>query len=180
MSLCECGCGEETTVSKHNKPSIGAIKGQPFRFKRGHRNRHCPIIIPHSQRHSVDSTTGCWNWLLSKTTAGYGIERIKNKFVMAHRRYYEEQYGAIPYGLQLDHLCRNRGCVNPEHLEPVTNAVNTRRGCNIVINHAIAAQIRKLYGENDLGYRALGKKIGISPHIVRHVVSGHTWNTPGE
>ena len=48
--------------------------------------------------------------------------------VLAHRVYYERHVGPVPEGLELDHLCRNPGCVNPEHLEPVTHAENIRRG----------------------------------------------------
>ena len=68
--------------------------------------------------------SGCWRWLGHIALNGYG--RINMK--MAHRFVYERLVGPIPSGLTLDHLCRNRDCVNPDHLEPVTSAVNTMRG----------------------------------------------------
>lgn len=72
--------------------------------------------------------TGCWEWLTGKDGNGYGVRRWKGRRLMAHRVMYEELVGSIPEGLQLDHLCRNTSCVNPLHLEPVTNQENTKRG----------------------------------------------------
>lgn len=70
-----------------------------------------------------DRDTGCWLWLGYIDPGGYG------RFCRtgAHRWAYERLVGPIPEGLQIDHLCRVRHCVNPAHLEPVTPAVNTRR-----------------------------------------------------
>ena len=75
---------------------------------------------------------GCWIWLGRLDRHGYGRYRLKkNKSTGAHRAVYQRLHGAIPPGLDLDHLCRVTACVNPDHLEPVTRAENLRRGLRI-------------------------------------------------
>lgn len=71
----------------------------------------------------------CWLWTAGKDVGGYGIFRVSTASQKkAHRVSYVMLVGAIPDGLQLDHLCRVRHCVRPDHLEPVTGAENCRRG----------------------------------------------------
>lgn len=76
----------------------------------------------------VKKTDTCWIWVGYHNEAGYGMINIKNKPYRAHRLAYEMLVGPIPEGLHIDHLCRVRDCVNPAHMEPVTNLENTRRG----------------------------------------------------
>jgi hypothetical protein len=70
----------------------------------------------------------CWTWIAHKDKDGYARFQVNRKARRAYRWSYEYHIGPIPDGLVLDHLCRNRACVNPWHLEPVTNLVNIQRG----------------------------------------------------
>jgi hypothetical protein len=75
----------------------------------------------------VNWETGCWEWSASRDSSGYGSIKVNGSWRGAHRIAYELIEGPIPAGLQLDHLCRVRHCVNPAHLEPVTPRENTMR-----------------------------------------------------
>jgi hypothetical protein len=70
----------------------------------------------------------CWLWTGARSGAGYGHRRVGGHYVDTHRFAYELLIGPIPAGLELDHLCRIRLCVNINHLEPVTRQVNIQRG----------------------------------------------------
>ena len=72
--------------------------------------------------------SGCWIWTAHCNNMGYGMLGVGRNMKLAHRMTYELTYGQIPKGLDLDHLCRVRCCVNPAHLEPVTRLENVRRG----------------------------------------------------
>lgn len=77
----------------------------------------------------VNRETGCWEWARAITrSTGYGTLRIRGKNHSAHRWVYENLVGPVPRELTLDHLCRNRACVRPAHLEVVTMKENIRRG----------------------------------------------------
>lgn len=77
-----------------------------------------------------EPNTGCWLWLSGYDRDGYAMffHTRRGNSPRATRFIYQELVGPIPKGLVLDHLCRNRGCVNPAHLEPVTNRENIMRG----------------------------------------------------
>lgn len=72
-------------------------------------------------------TDTCWIWIRALNWQGYGCVWWGGKVKSAHRVIYELLIGEIPTGLTLDHLCKNKACVNPAHLEPVTMAVNVLR-----------------------------------------------------
>jgi len=84
----------------------------------------------------IDASGDCWEWTGYCEAGGYGITTIDRTHYVAHRAVWENLVGSIPENLTLDHLCRNRSCVNPDHLEPVTQRENWLRGENPFIKNA--------------------------------------------
>lgn len=80
--------------------------------------------------------SGCWEWVGGKSGTGYGCWKVNGKTRRAYRVMYERAKGPVPEGKELDHLCRNRLCVNPDHLEPVTRRENVLRGISPSAVHA--------------------------------------------
>lgn len=72
--------------------------------------------------------SGCWVWTGNLNDSGYGRINVAGRPMRAHRVSYRLFVGLIPDGLTLDHTCRRRACINPQHLEPVTMQENLRRG----------------------------------------------------
>lgn len=86
--------------------------------------------IPIAERFwpKVTLSEGCWEWTGALSIGGYGVIPARPCAIYAHRCAYQLLVGPVPDGLELDHLCRNRKCVNPAHLEPVTHRENVLRG----------------------------------------------------
>lgn len=107
-----------------------------------------PLRERFEEKYMPEPNSGCWLWTGTMNDHGYGLIYVgMGKEVRAHRFSYELHKGPIPADLELDHLCRVRSCVNPDHLEPVTHAENTRRGnagahnskrTHCIRNHAFA------------------------------------------
>jgi len=88
-----------------------------------------PAIDRLMRRVTADAVTGCWLTTYKPMSAGYVLVGVADQGkVLGHRLTYEHYRGPIPEGLELDHLCRNRACVSPLHLEAVTRRVNMARG----------------------------------------------------
>lgn len=83
----------------------------------------------------VDKSGDCWTWTAYLKPDGYGFVKFGGRCQQAHRVAYELLVGPIPDGLEIDHRCRNRACVNPAHLEPVTHLVNVIRTPRKVVTH---------------------------------------------
>lgn len=86
---------------------------------------------------TVNRETECWEWQGPDNGVGYGKIKVDGDFLYAHRYGYELFVGEIPDGLVIDHLCRNPSCVNPWHLEPVTQRINSQRGSRATRTHCV-------------------------------------------
>lgn len=112
----------------------------------------------------------CWIWQLGKTIWGYGTTSSR----AAHRQVFLEEKGWLPDG-PLDHLCRQRDCVNPDHLEPVTPAVNVQRGRLAKLDQYGAMTIHLLNETTSLTRVQIADVVGVSPATVFAVLRGQVW-----
>lgn len=112
----------------------------------------------------VNEITGCWEWTGYKMPNGYARIGIGQKGHYAHRVSYETFVGPIPPRLTVDHLCRVRHCINPSHLEVVTNRVNILRG-----NSPSAEQARWTHCRN--GHALTGDNLSVSKNGKRRCVA---------
>lgn len=119
----------------------------------------------------VDKKTGCWVWQRSRDKLGYGrVGRSVYGEYLAHRAVFQLYKGDIPKGLCLDHLCRNPSCVNPDHLEPVTQAVNNFRGLRILTDERVR-EIR-LSAEP---HETIARRLGVGLNTVVACRSGRSY-----
>ena len=95
-----------------------------------------PPLIVRFRASYVVNDNGCWIWTRLLNRYGYAEMKVDNRSRGGHRVAYELLIGPIPNGLQIDHLCRVRACVNPAHLEAVTAQVNTLRSTNFAATNA--------------------------------------------
>lgn len=129
------------------------------------------------KKYEVDPSTGCWNFTGPLTAGGYGrgpSPRPGVNQTTAHRVFFERLRGPVPEGLYLDHVCRNRRCVNPDHLEPVTPAENIRRGASTSLTPDQVGEIRRLLSEG-AQRQSIADRFGINKDIVARIDRGERW-----
>lgn len=168
MSVCRCGCGRLTSIAKRNNPKLGHVKGQsvfyiPGHGMRGHHKRPGPQYVV--------ADSGCWEWQHWISSEGYAQLWHNGQRVTGHRWFYERDKGPIPEGLWLDHLCRNRRCVNPDHLEPVTHIENCWRGAACKLTPDQAREIKR---SSERG-SDLAARYGVSQQTICDIRKGRKW-----
>lgn len=177
FGTCFCKCLEKTKLATSTGADDRSVKGMPQRYLRHHGNRLSPVEYIELMCSEVETIkTPCWVWQRA-LTQGYGkiAQPGYHSPRNAHCVYYERYVGPIPKGLDLDHLCRVRACVNPAHLEPVSRAVNIRRGDN---GKLIESQVREIHQKRreGLSYRAIGEIYKVSHQSCRSICIGEHWH----
>ncbi len=115
----------------------------------------------------------CWVWQYAKNSGGYGQFQKDKVCYQAHKYMYELIKGAIPANCELDHLCRNRLCINPEHLEPVSHAENCRRGNQTKLSKEDVKEIRKLSATHT--HQKIADKFKVSRQSISLILQGKRW-----
>lgn len=162
--ICLCGCGLPTSIATYSHARCGIVKGHHHRYRPGHARR----VNPDTNYVVVGD---CWIWQSALNADGYGCLIQDGKWHRAHRWFWERANGPVPTGLVIDHLCRMPACVNPAHLEPVTNAENIRRGTGTRLSAADAQGIREAVGTHG----DVARRFGITREHAWRIRTGRAW-----
>ena len=171
---CHCGCGRKTNIARKDWPEHGHVKGQPLRYLLGHANRSTPYP---DEPYTVDPETGCWNWNFALDKDGYGRIYHEGRNRHAHRIYFEEKFGPLPDDMVPDHACPagpNRACVNPDHMQVLTHAENSRWKSSTKLDWEKVAGIRLLALQGISQYE-IARRYGIGQTQVHRIVTGKRW-----
>lgn len=156
MRVCAVdGCGRRSIARRLcNRHYLSARKAGTLPPKVGQRRTDVNSVF----RRLREGRGGCWIWTGATSSSGYGLVKVGGRQTSVHRLVYEELVIGIPDGLVLDHLCRNRACANPEHLEPVTQRVNVLRGVSAAAAAARATHCGNGHEYNERNTRVTGNR----------------------
>jgi hypothetical protein len=174
IGLCQCGCGRATPLVKHNDRRNRVPKGSSRSYLQGHSRRKHGVMCDYVVE-DRGYKTECWIWQRGQSD-GYGRiwDADEQKEVKAHRYFYLKSGKTILDGLVLDHLCKVTLCVNPDHLEPVTNVENSRRAMNFRLDAEKVERIRHLHTVG-VKYAEIGRIYNVSQQHVRNICLGRKW-----
>jgi hypothetical protein len=168
---CHCRCGGRTNVSPYSHKGRGLVRGEPRKYINGHQGK-CPG--PEYAIEDRGYETPCWVWQRKRIPSGYGYLNFDGRQWVAHVLYWERVNGPVPDGYELDHLCRVRPCVRPDHLEVVTHALNVQRSMTARLTPEAVAIIRATPRIRGSG-RALAERFGVGPTAISDIRNGKTW-----
>lgn len=119
-------------------------------------------------------STPCHIWQGAKTKDGYGSVKVDGAVLYTHRVMYALFVGDLIPGMHVDHVCRNRACCNPEHLEQVTPEENTRRGDAAILSVVTVAAIKARAFDGE-PIAAIAREFDVSSTAIRNIRDGVTW-----
>lgn len=167
--FCLCQCGGRTQIADRSEPENGVIMGQHRMYIHNHHGKRRDYMV---EDHGYK--TPCWIWQKALDKNGYGTQTVKKRVTRAHRNYYQKAKGEIPEGFEVDHLCHITACINPDHLEAVTQLVNQRRKKRTILTIEKAREIREKF-RHGMTCRELGMEYGVSRYTTRAVVNDLSW-----
>jgi len=156
---CQCGCEGDAPIAQKTQKANGLYAGQPTRFiKQHHARKHTPRY----EVHDTGYETPCWIWVGVVDHAGYGRISIEGERQQAytHVLFFERANGSVPDGLHVHHLCEQKACCNPDHLEAVTQLVHRR--IHMKISMETREEIRRATGST----RQIARRFGVSKSHV--------------
>lgn len=167
--ICHCGCGQPTKRYDHSDSARPwQIKGEFTRYLKHH--------FGFPTETTVEGDKGCWRTNRCLTRAGYAVERNRTTGTTdyIHTKNWVKKHGPVPEGKELDHLCRNRWCVNPDHLEAVEHVENVRRGAGARLTLEV---VKAIIAERKGGGMAadIAKKYGVKASTVVNLYLGQSW-----
>lgn len=170
FGFCHCGCGKKTTIPFESNAAHRRIRGVPLRFIKNHAAKMRAV------GHKVDSN-GCWIYSGFINDRGYaGLVSLNGIHTSAYRAAYIKANGPVPQGMAIDHLCRNRKCVNPSNLEAVTPAENTHRSSVPKLTKGGVVLIREMLCD-EIPIAEIGHLFGVSKITISDIRRGATWKS---
>jgi hypothetical protein len=190
FGYCHCGCGEKPGLARTNDAYWGYVAGMPLRYLPGHQRRKTVAPLCGYVSEALGYDTDCWIWQLSVTVWGYaqgGQPQGGRQHGRVHVDMWESRFGPVPKGMELDHLChtadvscvagnqcRHRRCVNPEHLELVTSAINSQRGRAAKLTPVDVGVIRRLVA-GGRSQASVSRTFGVHVMTINDIIRGRTW-----
>lgn len=129
---------------------------------------------PDEHSYAIDGATGCWVWLKGRTGRGYGVIQRNGKQIAAHRFFYQQHHGPIPADYHVHHVCENKVCVNPAHLEALPPKEHYRLSPTVKLTLEDANQIRIMLASGET-QASIAKRYGVAFQSISEIALGKTW-----